>query len=281
MATAPDYTGVEDSIKQGYNAQRQKAATTEAANLQGQRDALARREAQLSGGPGGAFVKAEQQAGNDSAQRLQQANSSIDDAQNQELRGVKMTQLGQQYSTGEREASQGYQSGEAAKGRQFQTSERTGSQDFAASEQDKQITAQKIMQQTGITAQSTLQEKQLAAQAVMQQTGLDAQKAMQLVGITSQEDMQKAALELNKEEHNDTMTLQKEQMREDLEKFNESMGMSRDQFAEQTGVDQFNEQMAEKMFNKKDMLEQALGPLTPSGGQGPTGGLPGFFGKFI
>jgi len=51
MATTPDYTGVEDSIKKGYDAQRQKAAQAEAGNLQGQRDALARRQAQLGGGP--------------------------------------------------------------------------------------------------------------------------------------------------------------------------------------------------------------------------------------
>ena len=198
---APDYSGVEQGIAKGYNAQRQQAASTEAGNLQGQKDALARRAAALGNAPGGAFVKAEQQTGNDSAQRLQQANAGIDAAQNAELRGVKMTQLGQQFTTSERQGSEAHaDTAQAATFAHEDTSQGTGIQ--AAKEQQAtgiasqekmaaaQIEAQKTMQDKGITAQSTLQDRQLAAQEVMQKTGIDAQAAMQMVGITAQKDMQ-------------------------------------------------------------------------------------------
>ncbi len=202
MATSPDYAGVEDSIKQGYDAQRQKAAQQEGANLQGQRDALARRQAQLGGGPGGAFVKAEQQAGNESAQRGQQANASINDAQAAEMRALKQTQLGQQFATSERQGSEAH--ADTAQAKQFgheDMSQQTGIQaskeqqktgiEAAASQQQTGIQAAKEQQQVQIDANSSLQDRQIAAQNLMQERGISSQEAMQQVGITSQEDMQK------------------------------------------------------------------------------------------
>ncbi len=176
---APDYSGITKGISGQFDYARQKAAQTENAALQGQKDALTRRAAQLGGGPSGAFVKAEQTAGNESAQRLQNANEGINQQQAAALRDVNMTQLGQQYQTSEREAGQTFASGERAAGQTFQ-----------AGQQDKQIEAQKFMQDKGITAQSNLQDKSLAAQALMQKTGLDAQAAMQAAGFTEQEKMQ-------------------------------------------------------------------------------------------
>ncbi len=123
---APDYSGITSDIASGYNAQRQKAQQQEGANLQGQKDALARRAAQLGGGPSGALIKTEQQAGDQSAQRLQSANEGINQAQNQEMRGIKMTQLGQQYQTGEREAGQTFQAGENALNRKISEAGLTG-----------------------------------------------------------------------------------------------------------------------------------------------------------
>jgi len=176
---APDYSGITKGIQGQFDYARQKAAQTEGANLQGQKDALARRAAQLGGGPSGAFVKAEQTAGNESAQRLQQANEGINSQQSAALRDVNMTQLGQQYQTSEREAGQGFQAGQ-----------QQSAQAFQGAQQDKSLAAQAVMQEKGITAQSSLQDKSLAAQAIMQKTGLDAQAAMQAAGFTQQEKLQ-------------------------------------------------------------------------------------------
>ena len=292
MATTPDYAGVEDSIKQGYNAQRQKAAQAEGANLQGQRDALARRQAQLGGGPSGAFVKAEQQAGNDSAQRVQQANASINDTQAAEMRALKQTQLGQQFATSERQGSQGFQSGEADKGRAFAKSERQGAEAHSDVAQERGIGAQKEMQQTGINSNEQLQAKQILAQQLMQDTGISAQAAMQKVGITSQQDMQKTenqfkanlaegdraaaskeaatqrtfiANSAEAERAQQDKVLHEQQVFAETEankernlkisQFAEQMGLSRAEFDQSVKVDGFNMQMADKMFKKKDMLE--------------------------
>lgn len=265
MATSPDYAGVESGIKQGYDAQRQKAAQQEAGNLQSQRDALARRQAQLGGGPGGAFIKAEQMAGDESAQRGQQANASIDSAQAQELRNVKMTQLGQQFTTSERQGSEAH--ADTAQAKTFaheDTSQQTG---IAAAEkqqatqinansslQDRQLAAQAIMQQKGIEATSDLSAKQIAAQEIMQKTGLDAQAAMQAVGITAQKDMQETAQKFQ----GDQAKLDRDVK---VDEFLQTIGLSKEEFAHQVGVDQFNEDMANKMFEKKDMLESAFGSL--------------------
>lgn len=75
-------------IDKQFDANRERAKQSEAASLQGQRDAIARRAASLGGGPGGAMVKVEQLAANESAARLQQANSEIDAAKDAELRRV-------------------------------------------------------------------------------------------------------------------------------------------------------------------------------------------------
>ncbi len=76
-----DRTGV----NQTFDAQRAKAAATEAQALQGQKEAMARRSAQLSGGPTGALLKQEGIASNASAQRLEDANQNINAGQAAEL----------------------------------------------------------------------------------------------------------------------------------------------------------------------------------------------------
>ena len=63
-------------IDQGFDLARRKAEQTEGRALQGQKDAMARRAAQLGGGPGGALLKLEQQASNASAERLGSVGST-------------------------------------------------------------------------------------------------------------------------------------------------------------------------------------------------------------
>jgi hypothetical protein len=96
-----DRTGVDKQ----FEVNRQKAASQETAQVQGQRDALARRAAALGGGPGGAFVKAEQNAMNESAQRLGAANMEIDAEKDAELR--RMGELETQLNVQREEAQAG------------------------------------------------------------------------------------------------------------------------------------------------------------------------------
>lgn len=225
-STVPDYSKVIKEIGGIYDTQRDKAAQQESANLQGQKEAMDRRFAAMGGGPGGASIKAEEQLGNESAQRLQGANADINAAQSGDMRNIEMTKLGQQFQSGERQAGQQFQAGQ----------------------QKESIGAQMKMQLTGINAQSSQQDKEIAAQKLMQQTGLNAQEAMQAVNLKQQADQ-----------------------------FEKTMGLEKDKFDEQTGVDQFNEKIAQQMADKKDFMDRALGPLTPSGnGKGPMSGVPSF-----
>lgn len=76
------------SVQKDFDTQRGLATSAENANLQMRRDALARRQAALGGGPGGAFIKAEQNEMNQSADRIGAANAQIGAAQNAEMRRI-------------------------------------------------------------------------------------------------------------------------------------------------------------------------------------------------
>ncbi len=110
-------------ISQQYDPIRKRAQQQEAVALQTQKDSLTRNAARLGGGPSGAFVKQEQIAGNESAQRLQTANEGIDAQQMAAINQARDVQEGRDYATTERVASQAYGTGE-----------RVASQGFAAGE---------------------------------------------------------------------------------------------------------------------------------------------------
>lgn len=149
----PDYSGIKAGISSGYDYQRQKAAQQENANLQGQKDALARQAAALGGGPSGAFIKADQMAGDASAQRLQQANEGINQAQAQEMRGVDQTQLGQQFQTSERLGGQQFQQGNLDKQNALAVAGLTGTYNGQDTFAKQQATMQNKLAEAGLTGQ--------------------------------------------------------------------------------------------------------------------------------
>ncbi len=237
---APDYSGVTKDIQGGYDAQRRKAAEQEGANLQGQRDAIARKAAQLGGGPSGAMIKTEQNAADTSAQRLQGANEGIDSAQNQELRGVHMTQLGQQYQTSEREAGQ----------------------QFTQGQQGRQFAHEDTSQAAGLRGQESLMFGQQAFQA---QQAKAAQNFAHKETATAQG--------IQQGQFDKTFGQNKEQ-------FEANFGLEGQKFAEQTHVDDENIKIAHQMADKKDMMEQFFGNIGAAGhwfnnlgGGGNSGGL--------
>lgn len=117
-----------------FDLARNRAKQQEATNLKGQKDALARRAAQLGGGPSGAFIKQEQIAGDESAKRLGQANEGIDAMQAQEQRRLNEIEQGQKFVTGERMGSQDFASAQALAARDFAAKERAAMQDFSRAE---------------------------------------------------------------------------------------------------------------------------------------------------
>ncbi len=145
----PDYGGITKGIQGQFDYERQKAAQSESTTLQGQKDALARKAAQLGGGPSGAFIKAEQQAGNDSAQRLQNANEGINQQQAAAIRDVNMTQLGQQYQTSERLGSQSFATGERLGSQTWQGGENQANRDTTKYGIDTNAATSKYATDTG------------------------------------------------------------------------------------------------------------------------------------
>lgn len=132
-------------IQKQFDPMRRRLQQQEAANLQTQKDALARRAAASGGGPSGAFVKQEQLASDASARRLQDANEGVDAQFQAALNQERQVQAGRDFAREERIGSQDFsakqgaiqrkwQSGEAATQRGWQTGERMSSQDFSASE---------------------------------------------------------------------------------------------------------------------------------------------------
>lgn len=128
-------------IKQQYDPMRKRAQQQEAAHLQGQNDAIARRAASMGGGPGGAMVKQEVLAQNESAKRVQDANE-----------GINAQEAGALHQAREVQAQRDWQSGERVASQQHATSERLGGQEH-----------QSKLSKQGIDAQFELQKNQIAA----------------------------------------------------------------------------------------------------------------------
>lgn len=168
------------NLYKGVDAQadlaRKRASQTEQSQVQTQRDAMSRRAAQMGGGPGGAMVKQERILGDESAQRLQQANEGIEAARMGEHGRIGQVLQGQEFARGERLGTQKWQSGEAATQRGWQTSERLGAQTWQSGEAETQRqwgTSERLGGQeftagqnaTQIKAQYEMQQRQIAAAA--------------------------------------------------------------------------------------------------------------------
>lgn len=181
-----------------YDVARKKASDQEAATLQTQRDALARRQAQTGGGVSGALIKQEGEAVNQSNQRLANTNEGItaqegvEKQRQKEIADTRSFQTserlgGQDFANTQRLGGQEFAANQSLLGQKFATGERLGSQDFAGSQAEKgqqfqhaenysnQAAAAKL-QAKALAAGATQQDKALAAAATQQQKGLDAQK---------------------------------------------------------------------------------------------------------
>ena len=114
---------LQNDVTAQFDRQRGRAAQQERGNQAAAQEALRRRAAAMPGAPGGAFVKQEQLANDESANRLAQANEGIDANQNAALGQLRQTQQAQDFSANQ-----------AQLGRDFSKSERIGSQDFSSTQ---------------------------------------------------------------------------------------------------------------------------------------------------
>jgi hypothetical protein len=136
-----------DDYNKQFEVARNRAATQANADLQAKKDALARRAAQLGGGPSGAFIKAEQGAIDETQKNLGAANEQIDAAQQAEARRIKEVQDAQRFQTSEREASQTFAAGQTAMDRRIQEAGITGTYNGQSTMQSRQYDDMKAVQE--------------------------------------------------------------------------------------------------------------------------------------
>jgi hypothetical protein len=221
-----------------FDYQRNRAAQAENANVQAKRDALARRQAQLGGGPGGAFIKAEQNVLDESQNRLATVNEGIDAAKRSEERRIGEIENAQAFQRGEREAGQTFVAGQADLGRKFATGEREASQMFGRGERE--------------ASQLFSRGEREASQGFS--------KAEREAGQVFAGEQAELGRDWQSEENRLARRLQDAQ-------WTRQFDASREDADWQRSVDNFNMNMATKMFEEKDFLEKILGNLPGMGGE--------------
>lgn len=153
-----------------FDYARKRATEQSGANLQARKDALARRFAALGNLDSGARIKIEEQAANEEAGNLNNANEGINAQQQAELGRRKEVVQGQQFASGEAEKQRAYGTSERIAGQQFGgeqaamqraygTSEREAGQEYASGQNDIQrkfATGERLSSQDFAALQSQL-----------------------------------------------------------------------------------------------------------------------------
>ena len=237
-----------------YDVMRKRAQQQEQANLQGQKDAIARRAAQLGGGVSGALIKQEQVVSDDSAKRLQDANEGINAQEAAELQRRREIEEGRQFARSEREAGQTFTSGESQKGRDFTSGESALQRRFLTGEREAGQTFARGEREAGQSFASGEADKQR--------------------GFLTGEREATQAFQTGEREAGQDFAASESKLGRDLQasQFAEQMQRDWERFLHEKDVDAFNMDMATKMFNKKDMLETFFGNFG-------MGNVKGAFGK--
>lgn len=239
-----------------YDVARERAQQRENAALQQNKDAIARRAAQMGGGPSGAMIKLEQQAADESTQRLAQENRAIDAAEAE-----------QQFLREERAADRGV----SIRGQDIQ-------KDLGL----KGIETQRygIDTSAGLTREGqALQKYGIDTSAEMQKYGIDTNadltregQALQKYGIDTSAGMQKYGIDTNATLTREGQALQDSQFGRQLDQawkqFEQSLG-------QQKWVDEKNYEVALKVLEEKGVLEKIFNPDLFTGGQFTGGTSPG------
>ncbi len=273
-----------------FDIARDRAKEQEGANLQTQKDAMARKLAASGGGPGGVGIKLDQQVSDASAKRLADANQGIDAAETADIERKAETEAGRAFATSERIGSQGFASDQGALARRFATSEREGSQGFQTGileQQQKFSTDEREAGQEFASGEAGLQrefatgerlggEKFASTEAGLQRTFA---KDERVAGQTFATGEREGSQDFASSEAGLNRDFQKQQGDEGYQRevavmyaqqaFQDWQGGKQMDFAMQQlehekSVDAFNMDLATKMFEEEDFMESLLGnPLSP------------------
>lgn len=261
-----------------FDYARKKAADQSAVSLQARKDALARRFASLGNLDSGAQIKQEENAANDEASNLTNANEGINAQQQAELGRRKEVVMGQQFASGEAEKGRTFQAGENALQRAYGTSEREAGQQFSGE--------QNAMQRKFATGERLSSQDFASIQA---QLGRDFTTSERQALENYQTKATKTAMQFQRGETDKQMAAQKEQFLKtyglSVEQFNAAKDQFAKTFTEETRINDANIRFAQSALDKKGIIEQ-LGSnlsvnkiLNGSPGQAMTSG--GFLGALL
>jgi len=215
-----------------FDYQRQQAAQSEKAALQGQKDAMARRKAQLGGGPGGALLKSEQVAEDQSARRLADTTAGIN-AQEQAVAEQRLeAQKQREYGTSERLGAQSWQTGERVGSQGFQKDLQQAQISSTEGMQAKQIASTEGMQEKQITSAEGMQAKELSSREKMQQLQIGSDEKMTLASLKSNEKIANQANKTKQTEINNNFVMAKAALEEQVRSNKISEKLAQDQFTE-------------------------------------------------
>ena len=241
-----------------FDLARKRAAQSETAQLQTQRDALARRAAQTGPGVQGAMIKQEQVVTDQSAQRLAQANEGIDTGERIENRRVREVHEGRDFQRGERLGSQEFASGESAMQRRFMTGERLGSQDFSAGQASDQrgfLTSERLGSQGFMTGE------RMGSQDFADEQRQAGQRFTNKITLSNQRHQNK---------------LNDKQMAQQAAQFEANLGFQGQQFEWEKYIDEKNLDLAariQRANEKPGMIEGLFGGFGGMGGGMGGGGV--------
>lgn len=260
---------VREDIAKEFDYSRQKAKESVGAGVQQKRDAITRRAAQMGGGPGGAMIKAEQQAIDSGDKQLADANAQIDSAQRGEMRRIGEIEEGRAYQTKEREAGQTFQSTEAGTQRNWQSGEANTQRNWMTGEREAGQTFATGEREAGqLFSTSERQDSQ------RWQTG--EREGSQLFSREERKQGQSFAHEEAIYGREWQGNQNAEQRGLDQFNANRQFDFAKGEADWQHGVDKFNMDLATKMANEKDMLEGMFG----GAGKGTNGAEKGVYGLY-
>lgn len=229
-----------------FDVARKRAQEQSGVNLQARKDAMARRFASLGNLDSGARIKQEELAANEEGKILQAANEGIDAQQQAELGRRKEVIQGQEFQAGEGQKGRDFAAQQAAIQRAYGTGERLGSQDFAGQQASLQRAYGTSERESGQTFASGERAGSQDFQAGEMQKNRDVQEA----------------------QFEKTFGLSTKQFGESLKQFNKTFG-------EEVRVNDANIGLANKMLDKKGVLDKLADQLSLNNIKGVFSGLGG------
>lgn len=255
----------DDPLKERFEILRRRARQAATGATQREQEGLRRRFAQLGQVGAGAQIRAEAQAAERGAKRLQQAEETVGLAELGERQRIKEAQEAREFARGEREAGQSFAAEQAGVGRTFAAEQAGIGREFAATEAGKQrtfMTGEREAVQLFQSGEAELQRKFITGERISAQDFAKAEarlgrrfsKEERLAAQKFADKQAKAAQNFQRLQNNLTRAFQLKAFREGIRQFEL-------QFDRDTETIEFNKDMANANASKTLLDDLGLGQI--------------------